>query len=66
VSSTTRLSTRNPFPTRLKRRINTLAALFELADREFREIRDATFEEIAKEEISEQTLTEETEASQAP
>lgn len=52
-------------PTRLKRRINTLAALFELADREFREIRDATFEEIEKEQISEQTLTEETEASQA-
>lgn len=53
-------------PTRLKRRINTLAALFELADREFREIRDSTLEEIAKEEISEQALTEETEASQVP
>jgi ppGpp synthetase/RelA/SpoT-type nucleotidyltranferase len=37
-------------PNRLKRRINTLAALFELADREFREIRAATEEEIRKAE----------------
>jgi putative GTP pyrophosphokinase len=35
-------------PGALKRRINTLAALFELADREFRQIRDATEEEIQK------------------
>jgi putative GTP pyrophosphokinase len=33
-------------PNRLKRRINTLGALFELADREFRAIRDATTEEL--------------------
>lgn len=33
-------------PNSLKRRINTLAALFELADREFRYIRDATAEGI--------------------
>ena len=33
-------------PNELKRRINTLAALFELADREFREIRDATTAEL--------------------
>lgn len=33
-------------PNSLKRRINTLAALFELADREFRTIREATDEEI--------------------
>jgi putative GTP pyrophosphokinase len=33
-------------PNALKRRINTLAALFELADREFRAIREATDEEI--------------------
>jgi ppGpp synthetase/RelA/SpoT-type nucleotidyltranferase len=33
-------------PNGLKRRINTLAALFELADREFRAIRDGTAEEI--------------------
>lgn len=38
-------------PNRLKRRINTLAALFELADREFREIRDATEEEIKKAQV---------------
>ncbi len=37
-------------PGRLKRRINTLAALFELADREFREVRDATLAEIEKAE----------------
>jgi putative GTP pyrophosphokinase len=36
-------------PASLKRRINTLAALFELADREFREIRDATQQEYDKE-----------------
>lgn len=35
-------------PNSLKRRINTLAALFELADREFRQVRDATIAEIAK------------------
>lgn len=51
-------------PTRLKRRINTLAALFELADREFREIRDATTDEIAKEEISDEELQQETDDSQ--
>lgn len=39
-------------PNKLKRRINTLAALFELADREFREIRDSTNEEIQKAESS--------------
>ena len=37
-------------PNFLKRRINTLAALFELADREFKEIRLATEEEIKKAE----------------
>lgn len=35
-------------PPELKRRINTLAALFELADREFRQVRDATQAEIEK------------------
>ncbi len=35
-------------PAALKRRINTLAALFELADREFRQIRDETQIEIQK------------------
>lgn len=51
-------------PTRLKRRINTLAALFELADREFREIRDSTVQEIEKEEISDAVLQQETDESQ--
>ncbi len=51
-------------PVRLKRRINTLAALFELADREFREIRDSTVEEIQREEISEDLLMQETNESQ--
>lgn len=37
-------------PNFLKRRINTLAALFELADREFRAIRDSTEDEIRKAE----------------
>lgn len=37
-------------PNTLKRRINTLAALFELADREFKEIRNSTEAEIIKEE----------------
>jgi ppGpp synthetase/RelA/SpoT-type nucleotidyltranferase len=35
-------------PPSLKRRINRLAALFELADREFREVRDETEAEIGK------------------
>jgi putative GTP pyrophosphokinase len=35
-------------PADLKRRINTLAALFELADREFRQVRDATIAAIEK------------------
>ncbi|RKS85283.1 ppGpp synthetase/RelA/SpoT-type nucleotidyltransferase [Orbus hercynius] len=52
-------------PTRLKRRINTLAALFELADQEFRNIRDSTFEEIKKEEISDDILSQETNDSQS-
>ena len=50
-------------PTRLKRRINTLAALFELADREFREIRNSTVQEIKKEEISDVVLQKETDES---
>lgn len=43
-------------PNQLKRRINTLAALFELADREFRQIRDSTEEEIQKEEAEPEDL----------
>ncbi|MDH5856460.1 GTP pyrophosphokinase [Lampropedia aestuarii] len=45
-------------PSRLKRRINTLAALFELADREFREVRDETFAEIERAESEENDLDE--------
>lgn len=52
-------------PNGLRRRINTLAALFELADREFREIRNSTIEAIEKEELSEEALRQETEASKA-
>lgn len=40
-------------PNFLKRRINTLAALFELADREFKEIRSATEAELEKASIEE-------------
>lgn len=50
-------------PGRLKRRINTLAALFELADREFREVRDETLAEIAKAET--ETETEEGDLDEA-
>lgn len=47
-------------PNSLKRRINTLAALFELADREFRTIREATDEaiRIAHEHIEDQNEIE--------
>lgn len=38
-------------PNNLKRRINTLAALFELADREFKQIREATDAEIKNAQI---------------
>ena len=47
-------------PSSLKRRINTLAALFELADREFKEIKLATEEEIAKVEREEIEVSETT------
>lgn len=48
-------------PNHLKRRINSLAALFEVADREFREIRNATEESIKAEDITtEEQITLET------
>lgn len=53
-------------PNRLKRRINTLAALFELADREFRQIRDSTEAEIQREEAEPAEPTELPEPPQAP
>lgn len=55
-------------PKDLKRRINTLAALFELADREFRAIRDETAEAIeateAYDAIEQETVDEPNEAPQ--
>lgn len=41
-----RIKYKKSIPGPLKRRINVLAALFELADREFRQIRDATMAEL--------------------
>lgn len=45
-------------PNELKRRINVLSALFELADREFREIRDLTQEEIENAESETENKTD--------
>ncbi len=45
-------------PKHLKRRINTLAALFELADREFKEIRIATDAEIEKTHEQDESSTD--------
>lgn len=50
-------------PNKLKRRINILAALFELADREFREIRSSTEEEIRKAEEDDASLSTDSKAS---
>jgi len=50
-------------PASLKRRINTLAALFELADREFLAIRDATHAEIEKAARNDTELDTESEDS---
>ncbi|MFT4243465.1 MAG: RelA/SpoT domain-containing protein [Acidovorax sp.] len=41
-----RIKYKKSIPAELKRRINVLSALFELADREFRQIRDATAAEL--------------------
>lgn len=51
-------------PNGLKRRINTLAALFELADREFRAIRDSTNEEIDSESLDYEQIKAESEANE--
>ncbi len=53
-------------PGRLKRRINTLAALFELADREFREVRDATLAEIKRAEAETEDVDLEDSPAQEP
>lgn len=47
-------------PPSLKRRINTLAALFELADREFRQVRDETEVEINKAAVEPEPEAQET------
>jgi len=52
-------------PNNLKRRINSLAALFEVADREFREIRDATLASIEKEDVSQEQISRESDEAQA-
>ncbi|KPY98153.1 RelA/SpoT domain protein [Pseudomonas syringae pv. spinaceae] len=46
-------------PINLKRRINSLAALFEVADREFREIRNATVEGMKAEDIPQEQISRE-------
>ena len=51
-------------PAELKRRINVLSALFELADREFRQIRDATDAELLY--APDETTEAETAASRTP
>jgi ppGpp synthetase/RelA/SpoT-type nucleotidyltranferase len=51
-------------PAELKRRINVLAALFELADREFRQIRDATDAELLG--APDETAEPETDTARAP
>lgn len=51
-------------PASLKRRINTLAALFELADREFRQVRQETAVEIEKAEAEVDPVAEQAEGSQ--
>ncbi|MCG3269146.1 (p)ppGpp synthetase [Yoonia sp. I 8.24] len=47
-------------PKQLKRRINTLAALFELADHEFVAIRDKTFEEVNRPDSNYEAISNET------
>lgn len=46
-------------PNALKRRINSLAALFEVADREFREIRNATEESLNAEDLTQEQISQE-------
>lgn len=51
-------------PSDLKRRINSLAALFEVADREFREIRNATAESLRAADIPPDQITAESDQSE--
>ncbi|WP_405128515.1 GTP pyrophosphokinase family protein [Pseudoalteromonas sp. PB2-1] len=52
-------------PNELKRRINSLAALFEVADREFREIRSATEESLKAEDVSQEQIKAESDQIQS-
>lgn len=52
-------------PNKLKRRINSLAALFEVADREFREIRNATEESINAEDLTQEQISQESDQFEA-
>jgi putative GTP pyrophosphokinase len=52
-------------PNKLKRRINSLAALFEVADREFREIRTATEESINAEDLTPEQISQESDQIEA-
>lgn len=52
-------------PNKLKRRINSLAALFEVADREFREIRNATEESLNAEDLTPEQISQESDQVEA-
>jgi ppGpp synthetase/RelA/SpoT-type nucleotidyltranferase len=52
-------------PNHLKRRINSLAALFEVADREFREIRNSTEESIKAEDVTQEQISQESDQIEA-
>lgn len=52
-------------PNHLKRRINSLAALFEVADREFREIRNSTEEGIKAEDVTQEQISQESDQIEA-
>lgn len=51
-------------PNNLKRRINSLAALFEVADREFREIRNATEEIMKAEDVTPEQISQESDQAE--
>lgn len=59
-----RIKYKKSIPNGLKRRINTLAALFELADREFRAIRDETADEIKRADAPYAEIEEESASGQ--
>jgi putative GTP pyrophosphokinase len=63
-----RIKYKKSIPGELKRRINVLSALFELADREFRQIRDATAAELlqAPDETAEPAPDEDADEALAP